>query len=59
MTHHRSALLKQMRPNYMAREGALGPEGRQLFFSITGRFETAVWLLNRLAQLQRQDLLSS
>jgi hypothetical protein len=30
---------------------------RQLFLRITGLFETAVWILGRIAQLQRQTLL--
>lgn len=57
ITQDRGELLRAMRQNYMARESSLTPEGRQLFLRITGLFETAVWLLSRMAQLQRQSLL--
>jgi phosphate:Na+ symporter len=57
ITRDRSELLRTMRQNYLAKESSLTLEGRQLFLRITGSFETAVWILNRMAQLQRQTLL--
>jgi phosphate:Na+ symporter len=57
ITQDRGELLKAMRQNYMAKERGFTSEGRQLFLRITGRFETAVWVLSRVAQLQRQTLL--
>jgi len=57
ITRDRSELLRTMRQNYLAMESSLTPEGRQLFLRVTGRFETAVWVLSRIAQLQRQTLL--
>lgn len=56
ITQDRSELLRAMRQNYIAEESRLAPAGRQLFLRITGLFETAVWLLSRMAQLQRQHL---
>jgi len=41
----------------LAKESSLTSAGKQLFLRITGLFETAVWLLSRIAQLQRQTLL--
>jgi len=57
ITQDRGELLRAMRQNYIAEESSLTPAGRQLFLRITGLFETAVWLLSRMAQLQRQSLL--
>jgi len=57
ITQDRGELLRAMRQNYMAKEIGFTSEGRQLFLRITGRFETAVWVLSRMAQLQRQNLL--
>jgi phosphate:Na+ symporter len=57
ITQDRGELLRAMRQDYMAKESGFTFEGRQLFLRITGRFETAVWVLSRMAQLQRQNLL--
>jgi phosphate:Na+ symporter len=57
ITQDRGELFRAMRQDYMAKESGFTSEGRQLFLRITGRFETAVWVLSRIAQLQRQNLL--
>lgn len=56
ITQDRGELLKTLRQNYIAAENSLTPGGRQLFLRVTGLFETTVWLLSRMAQLQRQSL---
>ena len=58
ITQDRGELLRAMRQNYMAKESSLTSAGKQRFLRITGLFETAVWILGRMAQLQRQTLLS-
>lgn len=57
ITRDRSELLRAMRQSYLAEESSLTSEGRQLFLRITGHFETAVWILSRMAGLRRQELL--
>ena len=57
MTQDRGELFRAMRQDYMAKESGLTFEGRQLFLRITGHFETAVWVLSRIARLQQQKLL--
>jgi hypothetical protein len=58
LTRDRSEILRALRQGYLAQESNLTSEGRQLFLRITGHFETAVWILGRMAQLKRQDLLA-
>ncbi|HWP56754.1 MAG TPA: hypothetical protein VNL14_02585 [Candidatus Acidoferrales bacterium] len=58
ITRDRGELLREMRQSYLAEESSLTFEARQLFFRVTGHFENAVWLLGRIAQLKRQQLLS-
>jgi hypothetical protein len=56
MTQDRSEILRAMRQQYIAEESSVTPRHWQVFLRITGLFETAVWILGRMAQLQRQSV---
>ena len=57
ITHDRSELLQKMRQNYLGSEEGLAANDRQIFLEITVLFERAVWILGRIAELQRQSVL--
>jgi phosphate:Na+ symporter len=55
ITEDRGDLMEQVRQNYLAEEGSVGPADRAVLLHVTSVFERIIWMTQRLARLIRRD----